>query len=190
MSTWLHWRNPCVGISIHGKIFDCVEIGLVSEGGLLPTYIYMQRGSPFFLTLVLGTSRALFFSFILCFMITRPFIFLLSFFLFPSVLWEPLRYIYIYILSTTECVFLGYIQIQSIYLLYLLSLFFGVRKLIMEKGKQVGASSSSFTMDLFGPKDSSKSSSSSSSLFGSVFGPSSTVGVFSSPFIDHGVFPY
>lgn len=24
MSTWLHWRNPCVGISIHGKIFDCV----------------------------------------------------------------------------------------------------------------------------------------------------------------------
>lgn len=45
--------------------------------------------------------------------------------------------------------------------------------------KQVGAnsSSSSFTMDLFGPKDSPNSpppSSSSAGLFGSVFGPSST----------------
>ncbi|XP_027160642.1 uncharacterized protein LOC113761732 [Coffea eugenioides] len=44
----------------------------------------------------------------------------------------------------------------------------------MEKGKQVGSSSSSFTMDLFGPKEPSKSSSSSTGLFGSVFGPSST----------------
>ncbi|PSS32563.1 DBIRD complex subunit like [Actinidia chinensis var. chinensis] len=39
----------------------------------------------------------------------------------------------------------------------------------------VGGSSSSFTMDLFGPKDSSNSSSSSSTgLFSSVFGPEST----------------
>lgn len=44
----------------------------------------------------------------------------------------------------------------------------------MEKGRQVGSSSSSFTMDLFGPKETSKSSSSSTGLFGSVFGPSST----------------
>jgi hypothetical protein len=50
----------------------------------------------------------------------------------------------------------------------------------MEKGKTVGgsfsSSSPSFTMDLFGPKDSPKSSNSSSSTghFGSVFGPSST----------------
>ncbi|KAL3523910.1 hypothetical protein ACH5RR_016744 [Cinchona calisaya] len=44
----------------------------------------------------------------------------------------------------------------------------------MEKGKQVGGSSSSFTMDLFGPKETSKSSSSSTGLFGSVFGPPST----------------
>lgn len=51
-----------------------------------------------------------------------------------------------------------------------------ITQLSMENGKQVGASasSSSFTVDLFGPKDSSKSSSSSTSLFGSVFGPSST----------------
>ncbi|XP_060215500.1 uncharacterized protein LOC132642264 [Lycium barbarum] len=40
----------------------------------------------------------------------------------------------------------------------------------MEKGKQVlGSSSSSFTNDLFGPKEPSKTS-----LFGSVFGPQST----------------
>lgn len=45
----------------------------------------------------------------------------------------------------------------------------------MEKGKQVGGSSSSFIMDLFGPKESSKSSSSSTGLFGSVFGPPSMV---------------
>lgn len=47
----------------------------------------------------------------------------------------------------------------------------------MEKAKQVGGSSaSSFTSDLFGPKDSSSSSPSSSyGLFGSVFGPPSTV---------------
>lgn len=44
----------------------------------------------------------------------------------------------------------------------------------MEKGNKASSSSSSFTMDLFGPKDSSKSSSSSNSVFGSVFGPSST----------------
>ncbi|KAE9445077.1 hypothetical protein C3L33_23023, partial [Rhododendron williamsianum] len=46
----------------------------------------------------------------------------------------------------------------------------------MEKAKQVGGSSaSSFTSDLFGPKDSSSSSPSSSyGLFGSVFGPPST----------------
>uniref|UniRef100_A0A5B7BRR5 Uncharacterized protein n=1 Tax=Davidia involucrata TaxID=16924 RepID=A0A5B7BRR5_DAVIN len=44
----------------------------------------------------------------------------------------------------------------------------------MENTKQVGGnSSSSFTVDLFGPKDSS-SSSSSTGLFGSVFGPPST----------------
>ncbi|KAI3470799.1 hypothetical protein Pfo_027462 [Paulownia fortunei] len=42
----------------------------------------------------------------------------------------------------------------------------------MDKAKQVGScSSSSFTVDLFGPKDSSKSSSSSTGLFGSIFGP-------------------
>ncbi|OIT29446.1 PREDICTED: uncharacterized protein LOC109211344 [Nicotiana attenuata] len=42
--------------------------------------------------------------------------------------------------------------------------------------KQVGAgsSSSSFTNDLFGPKETPKSSSSSSALFNSVFGPPST----------------
>ncbi|KAK6145419.1 hypothetical protein DH2020_022239 [Rehmannia glutinosa] len=41
-----------------------------------------------------------------------------------------------------------------------------------QKAKQVGScSSSSFTVDLFGPKDSSKSSSSSTDLFGSIFGP-------------------
>ncbi|MCD7445769.1 hypothetical protein HAX54_000007 [Datura stramonium] len=39
----------------------------------------------------------------------------------------------------------------------------------MEKGKQVFGSSSSFTNDLFGPKEPSKTS-----LFGSVFGPHST----------------
>ncbi|KAA8539665.1 hypothetical protein F0562_026356 [Nyssa sinensis] len=44
----------------------------------------------------------------------------------------------------------------------------------MENAKQVGASSSSFTLDLFGPMDSSSSSSSSTGLFGSVFGPPST----------------
>ncbi|CAK9135682.1 unnamed protein product [Ilex paraguariensis] len=43
----------------------------------------------------------------------------------------------------------------------------------MENAKQVGSSPSSFTLDLFGPKDSS-SSSSSTGLFGSIFGPSST----------------
>ncbi|KAL3521149.1 hypothetical protein ACH5RR_019298 [Cinchona calisaya] len=44
----------------------------------------------------------------------------------------------------------------------------------MEKGKQVGSSSSSFIMDLFGPKETSKSSSpSTTGLFGSVFGPPS-----------------
>uniref|UniRef100_A0A5B7C1Z0 Uncharacterized protein n=1 Tax=Davidia involucrata TaxID=16924 RepID=A0A5B7C1Z0_DAVIN len=43
----------------------------------------------------------------------------------------------------------------------------------MENTKQVSGSSSSFTLDLFGPKDSS-SSSSSTGLFGSVFGPPST----------------
>ncbi|KAG8390046.1 hypothetical protein BUALT_Bualt01G0042500 [Buddleja alternifolia] len=42
----------------------------------------------------------------------------------------------------------------------------------MEKAKQVGSSSSSFTTDLFGPKDSSKSS---STVFGSIFGPPTTV---------------
>ncbi|CAK9180243.1 unnamed protein product [Ilex paraguariensis] len=44
----------------------------------------------------------------------------------------------------------------------------------MENRKQVGGSSSSFTVDLFGPKDTSSSSSSSTGLFGSVFGPPST----------------
>lgn len=48
------------------------------------------------------------------------------------------------------------------------------RKYRMEKGKQVGNSSSSFTTDLFGPKETSNSSSSSTGLFGSVFGPSTT----------------
>lgn len=46
-------------------------------------------------------------------------------------------------------------------------------KLYMENRKQVGSSSSSFTVDLFGPKDSSPPSS-STGIFGSVFGPSST----------------
>ncbi|XAR71976.1 hypothetical protein NMG60_11018443 [Bertholletia excelsa] len=47
----------------------------------------------------------------------------------------------------------------------------------MEKSKQVGggsSSSSSLTLELFGPKEPSSSSSSSSGLFGSVFGPPST----------------
>ncbi|KAK9282750.1 hypothetical protein L1049_010971 [Liquidambar formosana] len=44
----------------------------------------------------------------------------------------------------------------------------------MENGRQVGVSSSSITLDLFGPKDSS-SSSSSTGLFGTVFPPPSTV---------------
>ncbi|GMP23191.1 hypothetical protein CsSME_00000876 [Camellia sinensis var. sinensis] len=49
----------------------------------------------------------------------------------------------------------------------------------MENTKQVSgggsySSSSSFTLDLFGPKDPSSSSSSSTDIFGSVFGPPST----------------
>ncbi|KAL7228996.1 hypothetical protein ACSBR2_007651 [Camellia fascicularis] len=49
----------------------------------------------------------------------------------------------------------------------------------MENTKQVSgggsySSSSSFTSDLFGPKDPSSSSSSSTNIFGSVFGPPST----------------
>lgn len=44
----------------------------------------------------------------------------------------------------------------------------------MENTKQVG-SSSSITLDLFGPKDSSSSSSLSSGLFGSIFQPPSSV---------------
>ncbi|KAL6994809.1 hypothetical protein U1Q18_042750 [Sarracenia purpurea var. burkii] len=40
--------------------------------------------------------------------------------------------------------------------------------------KQVGSSSSSLTLDLFGPKDSSSSTSNPGGLFGSVFGSPST----------------
>ncbi|KAL8508225.1 hypothetical protein ACS0TY_018710 [Phlomoides rotata] len=45
----------------------------------------------------------------------------------------------------------------------------------MEKANKLVGSSSSFTVDLFGPKDSSKSSTSSAGFFGSIFGPQSTM---------------